>query len=251
MIKNFLYTGLCLILLTSIEAIAYEPSVQNSFDQQDTFDFNNTTDIDIEEYIDTEEAPAHGHGPRRHRRQGRCCHPVTVPVGPLVWQYYWGYWRWYQPTTVVQDCHIVIIERPDPPRRPRPRPPRRPRYPHPSDHVEDTYCDQLRRSIRGMRDNSLFNAICNGHDLTVENLLNRGSHYVNERGFTGENALILATKLDDMRIVRLLIQDFDANVCLTHQGLMAVDWAYELEHERMFRYLERRSSHCFDDFRRR
>ena len=254
MIKKALCISLCLIGLGSVEAMAYESSVQNqSFDPQDIAEFDNEVITDIKEYINTEEPLAHGHRHRRHRRHGERCYPVTIPVGPPVW----GWWGWYQPTRVIMECHF--IEPPPVYRRPRRRLPRRPRRSEaPPQSLENNYCDYVddrgrgRNRYRGRRsrnlDNLLFNALCDNDTSTIRDLLEEEGYYsVNERAFTGETPLILATKLGNRRIVRLLVR-FGADICMRTEGLTAIDWAYELGYERIEEYLEERSSRssrCF------
>ena len=249
MIKKILYIslylmGLILMDLTSIEANAYEASVESHFfNQQDIPEFDNTIETDIKEYIDTEEQLAHGHG-RRHLRYGRCCHSMVVPFGPPRW----GRWGWYQPTRVVSKCHFVEPVYRSPPRHrvpPHPRPRRpRDRRPPDRDRVENTYCDYLDAGdLTVEEENPLFNAICDGRASVVRRLI-RDGYLVNRIGFTGETPLILATKLNNRRMVRLLLEN-DADVCMKAQGSTAIDWAYDLGYRSILRRLEERSSRCF------
>ena len=116
-----------------------------------------------------------------------------------------------------------------------------------------TYCDH-RRNLRDIRTqdeqddlvkNLLFNAICDNENTIVGFLLEDRGYFINEVVFTGETPLILAIKLENMDIVRLLVESFDADICREIQGLTAIGWAEELRNEGIFEYLEERSSQCF------
>ena len=248
MIKKILYISLCVIWLESVEATAYETSIQShSSDQQNEFEFDNTVDIDIREYINTEEPSAHRHGPgARYRLRGqRCCHYVTVPYGPPIRRYWGYYWEWYQPTTVVTECHIAY----EPPiyRRPFPRRSRRPRrsYRPRRQSYSSFYCDQQTRG----RENSLFNAVCDHRLSDISDLLEdrRRNYSVDDRQrSTGETALILATKIGDIDIVQLLADGYSADVCMETQDRIASEWTDESAYDDdIGEYLDNRSSHCF------
>ncbi len=116
-----------------------------------------------------------------------------------------------------------------------------------------TYCDH-RRNLRDIRredeqddlvKNLLFNAICDNESTIVGFLLEDRGYFINEVVFTGETPLILAIKLENMDIVRLLVESFEADICREIQGLTAIGWAEELRNEGIFEYLEERSSQCF------
>ena len=217
MIKKSLCAILCLLWSGDIKALPYEALVQSQ-PLQNISEFDNEDHFDIKEYTNRDEPLAHQR--RRHSRPHIVthCHPVTV-LGPPVWTG-WGWWRY---PTVITDCHPVIACD---------------EY-EPADFVE-TYCDYRRGR------NRLLNAVCDENISRITRVLRRGDYFVDQRSdTTGETALILAAKLGHYGIVRLLVRDFNANGCITSEGLTSADWAYELDYRRIGRFLDRNFA-CYD-----
>ena len=210
MVKRLCVLGLCVLWLGDVKAALHpnqSPHLQN------ISEFDNKDHFDIKDYINTDEPLAHQR--RRHRylrpqpRIGTHCHLITVPGPPV-----WTVWGWQRYPVVIRDCHPIIACN------------------EPYDFVE-TYCDYRGR-------NRLLNAVCDRNILRIRSLLRRQNYFVNQRSdITGETALILAAKLGHYRTVTLLVEDFNANGCITSKRLTAADWAYELGFERIGRFLDR------------
>ena len=66
-----------------------------------------------------------------------------------------------------------------------------------------------------------------------------------KKNLLGETPLSLAIKLENMNIVRLLIENFNADICRETQGLAPLDLAEQLGNESIWEYLEERLSNCF------
>lgn len=100
------------------------------------------------------------------------------------------------------------------------------------------YCDYIRQQERRRVDRDpLLTAVCMDDIDEVRYLLDRGYYPDQAWERTGESALILAAKTENMRSVRALVRS-GADGCATDRlGHTASDWAMQSGHQRVANYL--------------
>lgn len=94
-------------------------------------------------------------------------------------------------------------------------------------------------------DDRLLMAVCRTDIRAIRSYLRRGYNPDQLWEATGETALIIAAKLGNFRIVRLLV-NAGANMCyIDGNDYTATDWAYENHHRRIAEFLESEEEfHC-------